>query len=321
MRKKLFISYSDFDKEKIELIISELENHNTFEPLVIASNREALKPLVKKVTDGIESSFVIIPILTAKSISTQWINQEIGYSIAIKKSVKPIVEHQIIKSLKGFIHKQVDLPYSYESQDEKEIENTNFLKAFRDLVSDLESEEEPSGKQESKNPFDETLERVERLKTKRDFERKRQSFLESTEAVEKSEEEVLRMFDLIKQRLHQLREKGVNFGTEEDPNQPSFVFRSNGFSCSFYWVIAYSNSTSDAKLWVKYWKGHFTSNNQAIFYPGNEPQENKAQTFALDVDEDFNFIWRINTSKLKTEEIVNDAFNWIFDRIGEKGLN
>ncbi|MEQ6118634.1 hypothetical protein [Reichenbachiella sp. MALMAid0571] len=71
MKKKLFISYSDFDKEKVELIKSELDDHPFFEPLVIASNREALKPLVKKVTDGIEGSFVIIPILTAKSISTQ----------------------------------------------------------------------------------------------------------------------------------------------------------------------------------------------------------------------------------------------------------
>ncbi|MEQ6118635.1 hypothetical protein [Reichenbachiella sp. MALMAid0571] len=60
--------------------------------------------------------------------------------MALKKNVKPIVERQIINTLKGFIHKQVDLPYSYEPQNENEIENTNFLKTFRDLISDLESE-------------------------------------------------------------------------------------------------------------------------------------------------------------------------------------
>ncbi|MEQ6118636.1 hypothetical protein [Reichenbachiella sp. MALMAid0571] len=99
------------------------------------------------------------------------------------------------------------------------------------------------------------------------------------------------------------------------------MYLTNGFSCSFYWVIAYSDSTSDAKLWVKYWKRHFTSNPRTIFHPGNEPQEKKIQTFTIDIDEDFNFFWRIDTSKLRTEEIVNDAFNWIFDRIAEKGLN
>ncbi|MBK7855382.1 MAG: hypothetical protein IPJ79_11200 [Bacteroidetes bacterium] len=48
MKAEIFISYSDFDKDKVDLIVSELEGNIKFAPLVIASNREALKPLAKK---------------------------------------------------------------------------------------------------------------------------------------------------------------------------------------------------------------------------------------------------------------------------------
>jgi lipopolysaccharide biosynthesis protein len=64
MKRILFISYSDDNLDKVELIKKELINHPYFEPMIVAFNREPNKALVKKVTDGIDSSLVIIPILT-----------------------------------------------------------------------------------------------------------------------------------------------------------------------------------------------------------------------------------------------------------------
>lgn len=47
MKYGIFISYSDFDREKVEIIVDELKGNSEFYPIVIASNREALKPLAQ----------------------------------------------------------------------------------------------------------------------------------------------------------------------------------------------------------------------------------------------------------------------------------
>lgn len=53
MKEDIFISYCVKDIDKVGIIVKELESNTKFQPLVIASNREALKPLAKKVADGI----------------------------------------------------------------------------------------------------------------------------------------------------------------------------------------------------------------------------------------------------------------------------
>jgi hypothetical protein len=217
MKHQLFISYSDFDKDKVSLIVNELKNNKLFAPLIIASNREALKPLVKKVSEGIQKSLVIIPILSRKSMVTQWINQEIGYSMALEKPIRPIVEQEIISELKGFIHKQVDLPYNFITDKDQETENANFLKTFRDLISDLESEYSQSKTpSKAESDFEATLKLVDKHNSIKQFKKKRSEFLNSSEAIQESRNEVLRMIELIKSRIEILKEKDIIINTEED---------------------------------------------------------------------------------------------------------
>ncbi|NEN22301.1 toll/interleukin-1 receptor domain-containing protein [Cryomorpha ignava] len=139
MRHKLFISYSNCDSEKVELINTILTHNKIFTPLIIAKNREPLMPLSEKVTNGITSAEVVIPILTKKSIKTQWINQEIGYAKAKDKEIIPIVESGLIDKLKGFIHKQIDLPYSFIPNINKFQEHKDFSNMFKILLIDLEA--------------------------------------------------------------------------------------------------------------------------------------------------------------------------------------
>jgi hypothetical protein len=138
MKQGIFISYSDYDKEKVDLIVNELEGNTKFFPIVIAFKREALKPLAQKVADGIIQAKVILPILTKKSIPTQWINQEIGFATALSKHIMPIVESDLIDNLKGFIHKQIDLPYNFQPNANKALENEYFAIQIRSLLADLE---------------------------------------------------------------------------------------------------------------------------------------------------------------------------------------
>ena len=143
MKKKLFISYSNDNLNKVKLIETELLKNQYFEALVVANKRDPNRALVDKVVEGIKSSDYIIPILTRQSLKTQWINQEIGYAVGIEKLIIPIVENRIMNSLKGFVHKQNDLPYLYKTRTGLAMreENKAFMICFRQLLADLEVKE------------------------------------------------------------------------------------------------------------------------------------------------------------------------------------
>jgi hypothetical protein len=84
------------------------------------------------------SSAIIIPIITEQSITEQWINQEIGFATAIDKKIMPIIESGLIDTLKGFIHKQIDLPYTYQRESVRRQEDRNFIDCFKKLFKDIE---------------------------------------------------------------------------------------------------------------------------------------------------------------------------------------
>jgi hypothetical protein len=142
VKRVLFISYATENANKVKLIEKEIKNHSLFESLVVANKREPNKALVKKVTEGIDSSYRFIPILTRHSIQTQWINQEIGYAVGKNIPIIPVVEKGILNDLKGFVHKQNDCPYIYQTKADFAMreENKSFMTQFRLLIKDLEEE-------------------------------------------------------------------------------------------------------------------------------------------------------------------------------------
>lgn len=115
---------------------------NSLVPIVIADRRKALVPLTKKVEDGINESQIIVPILTKESISSQWVNQEIGYASALTDiKIMPILDSSIIDDLKGFIHKQVDLSYNFQSfSGNAKKEGMHFKKCIVELINDIKEE-------------------------------------------------------------------------------------------------------------------------------------------------------------------------------------
>jgi predicted transcriptional regulator len=141
-KKKLFISYSSNNYDKVKHINKFLLDHPLFEPLIVADKRKANKALTELVKNGIEASYCIIPILSPESITTQWINQEIGYAEGVKTPIKPIVENSVLKELKGFVHSQNQCPYTYSWRmlPYKASENKSFMACFKLLISDLEEE-------------------------------------------------------------------------------------------------------------------------------------------------------------------------------------
>src|SRR5687768_10058448 len=90
--------------------------------IIIADTRESMISLSEKVINGIIEADFVVPILTTKSITTQWINQEIGFAQAKGKKIRPIIEQQIMRELRGFIHSQIDLPYNYHAHSDQRKE-------------------------------------------------------------------------------------------------------------------------------------------------------------------------------------------------------
>lgn len=139
-KKLLFISYANENYDKVKLIKKELERHFLFEPLIVADRRKPNKALVKLVTDGIDSSFCVIPIISSQSYKTQWINQEIGYAYCKEINIIPIIENSVLDELKGIIHKQNQCPYLYTGRLSLTVrdENKSFMTQFRTLIKDIE---------------------------------------------------------------------------------------------------------------------------------------------------------------------------------------
>jgi hypothetical protein len=131
-----FVSYSDFDKEKMMVLGDLISATDNLELIIIADYKQPMKALTDKVSEGLDAATFIIPILTDKSYKTQWINQEIGYAAAQKKTnfIYPLVESKIIGKLKGFIHSQVDLSYNF---DATAIKEKDFTTVARELVKAL----------------------------------------------------------------------------------------------------------------------------------------------------------------------------------------
>lgn len=316
MKHGIFISYSDFDKDKVDLIVDELKGHDLFFPIVIAFNREALKPLAKKVADGIIDAKIIIPILTTRSIATQWINQEIGFATALDKQIMPVVESTLIDKLKGFIHKQIDLPYSYSSNNSKAIENKSFLKGVRHLIEDLENQFKVSITQEpvTKSELEKSLEQIDRINEEKEFQNIRRSYLHSEGGLIGAKKEVFRIHSEIEEKKKMFEEKQIYFGVEKQTYEPTYILRCGGFSFSIEWFQKYANTTQDSVLLVRRWRGNYGRNGNG--FRGEEPKVLLDLEFTFDINRKEEIIWLNHSDKkhYTSSQIIDSCLSWLVEQ-------
>jgi hypothetical protein len=139
-RRKVFVSYVHDDDNKRRAFVRVLEGATPpIEAVVVATRRLPGKPLTEKVSDGITESDYFVPILTRASVGTQWVNQEIGYATALGRPTLALVEAEIMPDLKGFIHDQQDLPFSFPGLQNRRREASAFRKACLRLREHLET--------------------------------------------------------------------------------------------------------------------------------------------------------------------------------------
>jgi hypothetical protein len=328
MKHEIFISYSDFDKNKVSLIVKELKGNTTFSPIVIAANREALKPLVQKVSDGIIRAKIFLPILTKQSISAQWINQEIGYANALNKRIIPIVDEEIINDLKGFIHKQFDLPYIFTSNVIKSQENKIFVKKLRDLITDLEIEFKDGSSEEAKikkSDFEIGIEKAEMIKEERKLNRQKIEFLDSLAGVEAAKSEVFNIHIEIEEKIKVLRKKNFHIRLEKEVNQSMIiVINSMGFSFSIAWQQKFSNSTEGSLLFVRTWNGSLNNIKNSRGAPSDESNKLVSDTlFTFDRNINNKNYWKNpeDVKEYNSSQIVDNCFIWLLARIADSDVD
>lgn len=141
---KVFVSYTSVDDRKRKALVGALLSAEpAFEPIVVSDRRQPGTPLEAKVMTGIRESDCLVPILTRAALASQWVNQEIGYAYALDKQVLPIVQEDVRRDLKGFVHANIDLPFQFQAHDHNsQREGRAFRKAYLMLIEHLQTQRE-----------------------------------------------------------------------------------------------------------------------------------------------------------------------------------
>jgi hypothetical protein len=141
MKKNVFISFTEIDRSLMARLKKVIEKSSLITPVVIEEKKRGALALSNLVSDGILESNYFVPILTSNSITSQWVNQEIGFAQANigKIEIVPIVEAEIINSLKGFVNNQIQLKHNYKSNEDKKKERINYRKCISGVVDYLEN--------------------------------------------------------------------------------------------------------------------------------------------------------------------------------------
>lgn len=136
--KIVFISHSKEDANKVKALKKAIGKYESeFKTIVIIDQKIPGQYFTEKVTNGLDKCDIICPIITKKSFNNQWVNQEIGYAFAKKKSIIPIVSNSVLEKLKGFINSQLDCPFRFDQSTDKSKEATSFRKAYKELIDHI----------------------------------------------------------------------------------------------------------------------------------------------------------------------------------------
>ncbi|WP_055437686.1 toll/interleukin-1 receptor domain-containing protein [Lacinutrix algicola] len=140
--------------------------------------------------------------------------------------------------------------------------------------------------------------------------------LESTEGVELFRKETQRLNQLLKEKTELYKNNTQIQFTYESNNRDSTIIHANGYSVSFYWRNAYSNSTRDSVFTIRNWKGYIRIDNSGVFYPGQEPKTVRETKYNFDLEYNKSIVWKQNNKNiLTTEEIVQTAFVYLIEEI------
>lgn len=125
MSSTVFISHSFKDEKIVDTITKEIEKLE-LKCFLAEKNAQYGKSLPDKVKKAIDTSILVVVILTKDSHSSSSVNQEIGYATSAKKPIIPLVEKGILPSL--FLQGLEYVEFEREKLDEIIQRITDFIR-------------------------------------------------------------------------------------------------------------------------------------------------------------------------------------------------
>lgn len=140
-KKKVFISFCEHDRKMMSNLKNALKKSELLQPIVIEDKKEGAKDLPDLIIKGINESDYYISILSKVSMTTQWVNQELGYAVSCngRLEIIPIVESIIIHDLKGFINHNKQLSYQFKIVGNDKKDRKSFRDAYKEVITYFEN--------------------------------------------------------------------------------------------------------------------------------------------------------------------------------------
>jgi hypothetical protein len=142
IKKGVFISFCWDDRTLTKRIHDAVKKTRHLYPIVITNperaNAQQWNP--DKVAHGIVECSYFIPIISEKAVSSQWVNQEIGYAAALERPIFPVVQQKLVdeRKLKGWVNSERDQPYRFDIHEEPKKARRHFRNAYKPLLEHLD---------------------------------------------------------------------------------------------------------------------------------------------------------------------------------------
>lgn len=146
--------------------------------------------------------------------------------------------------------------------------------------------------------------------------------LYSEKGVKIFQDETVIIYNSLKEKVEIYRYgTTIPFGWEGYSSNET-VIGALGYSVYFSWALAFGNTTKGAILRAEYWNGIIRLHDGMHYFPGKEPEMAERHDYSMDLDYDKNIIWKTNSVRLSTNEVIQKAFLFLIESIRtEKSKN
>lgn len=156
------------------------------------------------------------------------------------------------------------------------------------------------------------------LKKKSELNSEINNLLFSEKGYELAENEILKLKDIINQKISLYSSKTDLVFNVQDNNVDSIIIQSYGHSVSFFWNSQYSSSGTNFKLLMKFWIGILRFKTYGTFYlPNEEPYATKIVEYSFDLNSNKEPIWKDEKNIATTEELTQITFSYFINIIQE----
>ena len=326
-RKTVFISYSWDNPEHQEWVLNlskDLMEKFGIDVILDQFELSAGKDLTHFMESSLEKADKVLVILTPNykdkaenrksgvGYETSMISQEIFESPISKVKFIPILRiGSQAESAPKFLKSKL---YHQMGDDDKYINRLYELSKLiydKPLIEKPKLGKIPDFKSETLDPI---IDIAVAVSKEADLNNEINSILDSNEGVRLFREEALNLNSQLKEKSELYRNNtSLQFNYVTNDRDTSII-SALGYSVSFYWSLAYSNTSRDSELLIQNWKGTIHLE-RGHYFPDREPKALKKTSYSLDMNYSKELLWKANSEKNNTTELVQNAFLYIIESI------